>query len=102
MEVALPHDLGREEVRRRLKENAHSIGDGIPGGMAEITTSWPSEDQMDMSIEAMGQTLSGQVSIEDTQVVFALELPMALAFIQPMIESTIRDQGSRLLAPPRE
>ena len=102
MEVAIPHDLGSQEVRRRLKENSDQIGKGIPGGMAEITTSWPSEDRMDMNIEAMGQTIEGYVDIEEARVVFNIELPMALMFVKPMIESTIRDQGQRLLAPAKE
>ena len=101
MEVALPHDLGREEVRRRLRDNAHRIGEGVPGGMADVTTSWPSEDVMQMSIEAMGQAITGSVAIEDARVVFSLDLPMALGFLGPMVESTIRDQGQRLLAPPK-
>lgn len=100
MEVALPHDLGREEVRRRLKDNAHRISDNIPGGMAEVVTSWPSEDRMDMSISAMGQLMRGHVDIEDSQVVFWVDLPPALGFIKPIVEASIRDQGQRMLAPP--
>ena len=102
MEVAIPHDLGREEVRRRLRENSHSIGDHMPGGLAEIRTSWPSEDRMAMSITAMGQLLSGHVDIEDRQVVFHMILPAALGFIKPIVEGAIRQQGQELLAPPKD
>ena len=100
MDVAMPHNLGREEVRRRLHANAHRIADGIPGGMADVSTSWPSEDRMAMAIGVMGQTLSGHVDIEDHQVLFHMDLPMALSFLQPMVEGVLRDQGQRLLAPP--
>lgn len=99
MEVAIPHDLGREEVRRRLRENSHRIGDSVPGGMAEVETSWPSEDRMAMSISAMGQSITGHVDIEDDRVMFVMVLPAALGFMQPMVEGAIRDQGRRLLAP---
>ena len=34
MEVAIPHNLGREEVRNRLRTRSHTLADGIPGGMA--------------------------------------------------------------------
>lgn len=101
MEVEIPHNLGREEVRRRLADNSHRIGDNIPGGMAEVQTSWPSEDRMEMSITAMGQVLKGHVDVEDNKVVFAMILPPALGFIKPMVESAIRDQGERMLEGPK-
>ncbi|MEL1251456.1 polyhydroxyalkanoic acid system family protein [Aurantiacibacter gilvus] len=101
MQVAIPHNLDREEVRRRFRDNTHRIGDSIPGGMAEIETSWPSEDRMNMAIEAMGQALTGHIDIEDQQVVFHMTLPAALGFLTPMIEGAIRKQGQNLLEPPQ-
>lgn len=102
MDIPIPHSLGREEVRRRLRENSHRIGDGIPGGMAEVTTSWPGEDRMAMDIAAMGQMLHGHVDIEDERVVFHMDLPAALGFLTPMIEGSIRQQGQALLEPPKD
>lgn len=103
MQVAIPHQLTREEVRRRFKDGSHQIADSIPGGMAEVTTSWPSEDQMDMTINAMGQNMVGSIAIADTQVVFTVDLPPALSFIQPIVENAIRQQGQKMLtAPPTD
>lgn len=101
MEVAIPHQLGRDEVRRRLRENSHTMADSIPGGMAEVTTSWPSEDRMDMAIAAMGQALVGHIDVGDSQVVLHIDLPPALGFLQPIVEGAIRQQGQQLLAPPK-
>ena len=100
MQVAIPHQLTRDEVRARLRANSDRMGDAIPGGMADITTSWPSEDTMAMAISAMGQSMEGAVEIEDHQVVFNIDLPLALSFIAPMVEGAIRQQGQALLAPP--
>ncbi|MDE1467554.1 polyhydroxyalkanoic acid system family protein [Aurantiacibacter sp. D1-12] len=102
MQVAIPHDLGREEVRRRLRENGHSIGDNIPGGMADVATSWPTEDRMTLTITAMGQGLTGHIDIEDSQVLFEMILPAALGFLKPIVEGAIADQGRRMLEPPKE
>lgn len=102
MEVEIPHNLGREEVRRRLRDNSHKIGDNIPGGMADVETSWPSEDRMAMSISAMGQMLSGHIDVEDEKVVFHMVLPPALGFLKPMVEGAIREQGQNMLAPPKD
>lgn len=43
MRVPIPHDLPREEVRRRLSSRSHEIARFIPGGMAQVTTDWPNE-----------------------------------------------------------
>lgn len=100
MEVAIPHNLGREEVRNRLRSRSHTIADGIPGGMAQVSTAWASEDRMTLDIAAMGQVLAGHIDIEDSQVVLHMELPPALGFLKPIVEGAIRQQGQKLLAPP--
>lgn len=97
MRVALPHELGKDEVRRRLKERSHEIADYVPGGMAKVTTGWADEDHMTLNVATMGQSIDGQVEIDDNQVIFEVKLPMALSFVQPMIESAIRKNGQKLL-----
>jgi len=100
MQVAIPHSLTREEVRRRLSGGGDGIAKAIPGGMAQVETSWLDEDTLSLAITAMGQVMNGRVAIEDAQVLFDVDLPMALGFIKPIVESTIQQAGTRLLAPP--
>ena len=102
MQVSIPHQLGREEVRRRLKASSHEIADAVPGGMAEVATSWPSEDQMALGITAMGQAIDGHIDIKDEEVLFVIALPPALGFLEPMISGAIRQQGQRMLAAPAD
>ena len=99
MRVPLQHNLGKEEVRRRLRARSHEIGDAIPGGMANVTTSWPNEDCMALDINAMGNLTRAQVHIEETEVVFEIDLPPALSFVEPIIARAIRKKGQKLLAP---
>ena len=100
MQVAIPHNLGREETRRRLRANGHKMADSFPAGMAQVETSWPSEDRMALSIQAMGQAVVGRIDIEDTQVVLNVDLPPALGFIEPIIAGAIKQSGQKMLAPP--
>lgn len=100
MQVAIPHSLGREEARRRLGASSHQISDAIPGGMAQVTTEWVGEDSLALSINAMGQVLDGRIDIGESEVLFNLDLPLALGFIKPVVESTIQQAGQKLLAPP--
>ncbi|MBE5074752.1 polyhydroxyalkanoic acid system family protein [Erythrobacteraceae bacterium E2-1 Yellow Sea] len=97
MRVALPHNLDRAEVRRRLSENSHKIAGHIPGGIADITADWKGDDLMQLDITAMGQTLAGQIEVEDDQVVINLDVPMALSFFKSAIESAVRSNGPKLL-----
>jgi hypothetical protein len=101
MRVVIPHNLGKAAARERLRANSHNMGSHIPGGMGEVETSWPSEDTMNMTVRAMGQELSGQVDIEDSQVVFNVILPPALSFVEPIIQGAIKQTGQQLLAPPK-
>jgi hypothetical protein len=97
--VPIAHNLSKEEVRKRLRERSHEIADFIPGGVADVRTDWPSEDMMSLSVRAMGQGINGDVIIEDTQVVFQVDLPLALSFLEPIIKSTVREEGQKLIAP---
>jgi len=97
MRIAIPHTLSQEEVRHRLRSRSHEIANFIPGGMARVETSWSSDDCMRLSVGAMGQQVVGQVEVEPTQLVFAIDLPPALSFIEPMIAGAIRREGQKLL-----
>ena len=97
MRVPIPHDLPKDEVRRRLSSRSHEIANFIPGGMADVTTDWPNEDTMTLGVRAMGQGINGRVLIEERQVVFEVDLPPALSFVEPMVAGAIRQKGTKLL-----
>ena len=100
MEVAIPHNLGRDEVRNRLRTRSHTLADAIPGGMAQVSTGWPSDDRMTLDIAALGQALTGYIDVQDSQVVLHMDLPPALGFLEPIVEGAIRQQGQKMLAGP--
>ncbi|WP_347304072.1 polyhydroxyalkanoic acid system family protein [Croceibacterium sp. TMG7-5b_MA50] len=97
MQVAIPHTLGREAARERLRSRAHTLGDAIPGGAAQVTTDWPTPDRMHLNITAMGQVVDGHVDVQDSQLLFDVTLPAMLSFLEPMIAGAIRQQGPKLL-----
>ena len=97
MQVAIPHSLGRDAARERLRSRSHTLADSMPGGAAEVKTDWPTPDRMHMTITAMGQVVDGNVDVEDTQLLFNVTLPSMLSFLEPMIAGAIRQQGPKLL-----
>jgi len=97
MRIPIPHKLGREEARHRLHSRSGEIAGLMPGGMADVTVTWPHEDRMDLQIVAMGKTAQGSVEIGDDSVVFVIELPVGLSFVEPMIRSAVEAKGRKLL-----
>ncbi len=97
MRVALPHDLGREEVRRRMHEHSDKIGSYFPEGTARVETTWPEEDRMDLLVTAWGQRVDGYVEVQDAQVIIEFDLPAILGMARPLIERAIRKEGGKLL-----
>jgi hypothetical protein len=100
MRVAVPHNLPREEVRRRLRERTGEIAQNIPFPGAAVESDWVSEDRLALTIGAMGQTIKGIVHVEDSQMVFEVQLPMMLGFVEPMIAKGFKEQGTKMLAAP--
>ncbi|KPF63560.1 polyhydroxyalkanoic acid system family protein [Porphyrobacter sp. AAP60] len=99
MRVTLPHDLSRDEVRRRMRAHASEIADFFPPGLASVTTGWPSEDRMDITAEVMGMTIPGGVEVRDSEVVIEMDLPMLLSVMRGPLEAAVKKEGGRLLAP---
>lgn len=97
MRIAIPHDLGREEVRRRLHARLPEVSQIIPGGLAEVEAGWASEDRATLLVRAMMQEVTGAIDIEDAQIVFTVNLPPALSFVEPAIRGAIEDKGRKLL-----
>lgn len=97
MRVHLPHDLSKEEVRKRMRERSHEIAGYFPAGMATIETSWPDEDQMDLIVNAVGQRIKGAVEVYSDEVVIELDLPPMLGFLRGTLERSVKTEGAKLL-----
>ena len=39
--IDIPHKLGRDEVKRRMQGRIGELASRIPGGAAEVASSWP-------------------------------------------------------------
>ncbi|WP_324073865.1 MAG: polyhydroxyalkanoic acid system family protein [Erythrobacter sp.] len=99
MRVTLPHDLPKDEVRRRMRQHADEIAGFFPPGLARVTTSWSHDDRMDIAAEVMGHTIPGRVDVGDDAVVIAMDLPMILMVMRGPLEKAVKKEAARLLAP---
>jgi hypothetical protein len=95
--IDIPHRIGREEARRRLKARIGELPAHIPGGIAEVRSSWPGEDQMIVDVSALGQDVSTSIEIEERLVRVRLLLPPLLSMFAGAIEAGVRAKGGKLL-----
>ena len=95
--IDIPHRLGREEAKRRLKSRVGELASHIPGGAAEVKTSWPGEDRMDLSVAALGQSVRALLDVEENVIRLRLQLPAMLGFMAGPIERAIRKKGAAAL-----
>jgi hypothetical protein len=95
--IDLPHTLGAEEAKRRMRERVGALGSFVPGGAATVNATWPSESRMALEVAALGQTVSGTADVTDSNVRLTLVLPGMLAMMSGPIASAIRGEGSKLL-----
>ena len=95
--IDIPHGLGREEAKRRLKSRIGELAGHIPGGAADVRTEWPSEDRMTLSVEALGQSVNSVLDIDEKVIRLPLQLPAMLGFMSGAIEKAIRKRGAEVL-----
>lgn len=95
----IPHKLGAEEARRRIRGRVGELASHIPGGAADVRTSWPTESRMDLQVDALGQSVSTVLDIEDTviRLQLQLQLPAMLSFMAPAIERAIKKKAGQVL-----
>ncbi|MCA1749264.1 MAG: polyhydroxyalkanoic acid system family protein [Parasphingopyxis sp.] len=91
----IPHQLGREEARRRLDEGVGDIADLVPGGMVKDRR-WEG-DTLYFVVGALGQTLDCRLEVKDEVVIATMTLPAFLAPFAGKIRKQLQKQGPKLL-----
>lgn len=95
IDIDLPHKLGKDEARRRIADNIHRLQEHIPGG-ATVHSSW-SGDRLDLSVQAMGEQVHGQLDVREALVNVKLALPGMLGMFSGIVAGVLKSQGGQLL-----
>jgi putative polyhydroxyalkanoate system protein len=95
IDVDLPHNLGKDEARRRIANNIHKLGQQIPGG-AQVESGW-SGDQLNLDVTAMGQSIAATIDVMETKVHLKVLLPGMLGMFGSLIQGALQSQGHVLL-----
>jgi len=95
IEVDLPHQLGKDEARRRIANNVHKLQEHIPGG-AQVQSDWTG-DQLNLDVAAMGQSVMATIDVMDSKVHLKVLLPPMLGMFSGIIQGALQKKGSVLL-----
>ena len=95
IDVDLPHNLGKDEARRRIANNIHKLQEHIPGG-AQVHSGWTG-DQLNLDVTAMGQSVTGTIDVMDSKVHLRVLLPGMLGMFAGVIQRALQKKGNVLL-----
>jgi Putative polyhydroxyalkanoic acid system protein (PHA_gran_rgn) len=95
IEVDLPHNLGKDEARRRIANNIHRLQEHIPGG-AKVESGWAG-DQLTLQVQALGDSVQSTIDVEETKVHVKVLLPGLLGMFAGPIQVALQKKGDLLL-----
>lgn len=95
IDVDLPHNLGKDEARRRIANNIDKLEQHIPGG-AQVQSGWAG-DQLNLQVAALGEAINATIDVEETKVRLKVLLPGMLGMFSGMIQAGLQKKGGLLL-----
>ncbi len=94
--VTIPHQLGRVEAHRRIETGFAKLVNLLPGKTGASSERWDG-DQLTFSAAALGQTVSGVITVLDTVVTMEIELPGVLGVLANKLKDRLQKSGQLLL-----
>ena len=93
--VSIPHQLGREEATRRLKDGLTRAAASVPA--LKVDEERWDENQMFFRVRVLGQVASGRIDVEENHVRLEVTLPWLLQRFAEVAQTAIRNRGRLLL-----
>ncbi len=94
--VTLPHRLGRIEARRRIENGIREVRQQYGHFFSQLDERWEG-DTLSFLIKAVGQRVSGQIFVQESEVRIEVELPWMLALLGGVVRQQVEQQGRRWL-----
>ncbi|HEY0328777.1 MAG TPA: polyhydroxyalkanoic acid system family protein [Rhodopseudomonas sp.] len=93
--VSIPHQLGRDEARRRLQTGLTRAATNVP--VLRVDEERWEGDRMIFRVRALGQAAAGSVDIADDHVRLEVVLPWLLQKFAEVAQAAIKQRGHLLL-----
>jgi hypothetical protein len=94
--VNVPHALSQQEARSRLERFAEMLENKFQNQVSELQQSWEN-DTLNFHFKTYGFPLSGGITVGESELSCAGELPFSAVMFRGKIESAIREELERLL-----
>jgi hypothetical protein len=93
--VSIPHRLGREEARRRLKAGLARAAQSLP--VLKVDEERWEGDRMIFRVRALGQAAGGHLDVAEDHVTLEVALPWLLQRFAEVAQAAIQHRGHLLL-----
>ena len=97
--ASIPHQLSREEAKRRIQEKIAEARRQYGHYLTNLQETWVG-DRLTFAVTALGQSVSGHLTVEDQAVHLEIALPLFLSFVAGAVKQQIEQQGRKLLTGP--
>jgi len=95
--VTIPHQLGRDEARRRVEASLDQFKSQLGAvGLGAIQHAWM-QDSLGFNARALGQIITGKIDVTDTDLHIEVLLPGLLGGLADKVASQLRQQGRVLI-----
>jgi len=93
--VSIPHRLGREEAKRRLRAGLTRAAASIP--ILQVDEEKWEGDRLVFRVRALGQAASGHLDVAEDHAWLEITLPWLLQHFAKTAQVAIKHRGSLLL-----
>ena len=100
LHVTLPHNLSQAEAQRRIEEGLVRVRPQILHYVTSLEDGW-NGNQLDFTLTALKQTITGRIVVEADHVAVDLDLPWLLATIAGKLRNQIERKGDSMLRLPK-
>jgi len=95
--VTIPHQLGREEARKRVDASLDQFKAQLgSAGLGNIQHAW-AQDQLGFRAKALGQNITGHIDVRDSDLQIEVMLPGLLGGFAEKIAGKLKQQGGLLI-----
>ncbi|SRR5579884_1207570 len=94
--ISIPHQLGREEAKRRIGEMASHLQEQSGGLLKGVEQRWDG-DTLHFVVGAAGQSISGTAHVAEQTVNLDIALPWMLSLLAGTVKKQIEQQAREAL-----
>jgi hypothetical protein len=95
--ITIPHKLTRAEATTRVTESVERFKQQMGSvGLGQMRHAWAG-DRLSFHAQALGQTITGRVDVNDHDLKIEVDLPALLAGFADKLRGKLQREGPKLL-----